>query len=100
MSFSIWRIISASKSLIIHPTVGVFIFINLLKGIHLNNGAVSANLFSPPLYLFGIPSMEGEISSSTNKSLKVFVSTDDSSIKIKKGEQQKVIYHLEWSDEG
>merc|ERR1719458_820415 len=44
--------------------------------------------------------MEGEISSSTNKSLKVFVSTDDSSIKIKKGEQQKVIYHLEWLDEG
>ena len=77
----------------------VFYFNSYLssKGLLCNNGVEATHLFSPPLYLFNLPSVEEEITSQTNYSLKISVSSDDSSIRIKKGEDKDILYTIEWT---
>ena len=48
--------------------------------------------------LFGVPSIEESEDSNKNISLKIDVSSDDSSIKIKEDERKQVVYHIDWLD--
>ena len=65
---------------------------------HRQHVTASSHLYSPPLFLFGELLSITDKSSTTNHSLKIDVSQDDSSITIKKGENKTVLYHLEWTD--
>ena len=69
------------------------------KGTRLNNVANASKLFSPPLMLINVQPMKESESPSENITLKIYVSSDDSSIKIKKDEQKHVKYNIDWLHE-
>ena len=68
-------------------------------GQRFNNVANAAKLFSPPLMLINVPSIKESESPSENITLKIYVSSDDSSIKIKKDEQKHAKYNIDWLHE-
>ena len=73
------------------------------KGIPKGTGVEATHLFAPPLYFLSYdplnPNGVTVNDESTEELLKIFVSPDDSSIRIKKDSDYTVTYNLEWKNE-
>ena len=72
-------------------------------GIPTGTGVEATHLFAPPLYLLSFDPLNPNgitvNDESTEEVLKIFVSPDDSSIRIKKDSDYNVTYNLEWKNE-
>ena len=82
----------------------MYIFL-IAIGFPRGSGFEATHLFSPPLFFFdsdrfdligGVSNVGSSEDEDHQKILKIFVSPDDSSIRIKKDTIYNVTYHLEW----
>ena len=97
----IWRQIFFHHIFHFQKLIIIYIFL-IVIGFPSGIGFEATHLFSPPLLFFSSDrfDLSGDVSNdgSTEKSLKIFVSPDDSSIRIKKDTNYNVTYNLEWNN--